>query len=103
VQAADVPIRHHAGIARRILVNAGLPYERGIEMNLNDTRGENSRMSKLTESDVLEIRRLYLLYSTDIPRGDVYKEISRNYPISPSYVSQIVNRRKWRHLKEPEC
>lgn len=48
--------------------------------------------SKLTESDVLEVRALYAAgYFTQAQLG-------KTYGVTPSMVSNIITRRNWRHL-----
>lgn len=53
--------------------------------------GERNRKAKLTEAQVIEIRRL---------RGEGLKlrELAERFPISETVVQQICSGRKWRHL-----
>ena len=51
--------------------------------------GEKNRFAKLTESQVISIRK----------DGRRYVEISKDYGITPECVSQIVNRKTWKHLE----
>ena len=69
---------------------------------MNYGAGEESRQSILTDEDVYEIRRLYSLVPASTPRGVAYEAIARLFPVTPIYVGQIVNRRKWKHLKDPK-
>jgi len=57
-------------------------------------RGSSHGMSKLSEDDVIEIRRLY---ST----GDfLQREIAEKYGVCKQTISAIVRGQTWRHLKE---
>ena len=53
--------------------------------------GEKARAAKLTESKVLEIRRL-------LSTGVEQKIIAENYLIKQPTVSDIANRRTWKHI-----
>ena len=56
------------------------------------TRGELSGMSKLTEADVIEIRRRYA-------KGEVTKmQLGRLYGVSDVSIGRIVNRVNWKHI-----
>ena len=56
-------------------------------------RGEQQKNSKLTESDVLEIRRLYAT-------GDYsYASIAKIFPVHPGQILKIVRRIAWKHVK----
>lgn len=52
--------------------------------------GESSRQSKVTESQVLEIREL--------ARAIPLTELSSRFGLSESNLSRIVNRKTWRHI-----
>jgi len=54
--------------------------------------GENSQNNKLSNDDVLEIRRLYS--QTNITQ----KEIGYLYSIRQDTVSKIINRKRWKHI-----
>lgn len=54
--------------------------------------GERQHKAKLTESDVLEIRRLSAA-------GVTNKEIALRFKVANSNVSMIVSRTTWKHLK----
>ncbi len=56
-----------------------------------DNRGESNGRSKLTESDVMEIRKLR-------ENGDSISAIAARFNIANSTVSGITNRKIWRHL-----
>jgi len=58
----------------------------------DDRKGEDSPVAKLTNSDVLEIRRLYS--ETEA----LQKHIARRFGITQMHVSSIVNRKSWKHL-----
>jgi hypothetical protein len=53
--------------------------------------GEKSPFAKLTESEVVEIRRL-------IPCGMLQKNIAKQFNMSESKISDIKNRRSWSHV-----
>jgi predicted XRE-type DNA-binding protein len=54
--------------------------------------GENQGHSRLTESQVYEIRRRYAA-------GGVFQEeLAREFHVARSQISHIVNRRQWAHL-----
>ena len=54
-------------------------------------KGEDSPTSKLTESDVIEIRRC-------MSAGESYKDIGRRYGIHPMHCYNIASRTTWRHI-----
>ena len=57
-----------------------------------DNRGEKSVLSKLTESDVLEIRARYATGLIS-QRG-----LAEEYGLAQSQISRIVNRERWAHI-----
>lgn len=61
------------------------------EIASNVRRGEKCKLSKLTEVDVLKIRAARAA-------GDSLKTIAARHEISEPTVSEIANRRKWKHL-----
>ena len=65
----------------------------GTPKNNSDDRDKKGRQpSKLTEEDVLEVRRLYA-------QGGIYqKELANIYNVGQQQISFIVNRKKWRHI-----
>ena len=55
-------------------------------------KGVENGQSKLTEEEVLEIRRLYA-------QGGIYKtELAKIYGVTPSLIGDIVRRKIWRHV-----
>jgi hypothetical protein len=56
-------------------------------------RGEGARKSSLTERDVLEIR-------ARADRGDGYRTIARDYPVTRDAIRAIARRKTWAHLPE---
>lgn len=56
-----------------------------------DNRGENSGNTKLTDSDVREIRRLYA-------GGWLQLEIAGDFGIKQTTVSAIIRRETWKHI-----
>lgn len=59
------------------------------------SNGENNSMSKLSESEVREIRRVYKHRDKDFG----LLALSQKYGISPSHVHSIVNGRRWGWLE----
>lgn len=53
--------------------------------------GEQAGLSKLTEGDVLEIRRR-------AAAGQTQKRISEDFDVSRKQISVVVNRKQWAHL-----
>jgi DNA invertase Pin-like site-specific DNA recombinase len=53
--------------------------------------GEDNGNARLTETDVLRIRRFFAL-------GWKHREIAEEFSISLSSVGKIVNRKSWRHI-----
>lgn len=58
---------------------------------LLNCKGSNNNNSKLSEQDVINIRRLYA-------EGNIMKDIAKAYNISKPHVSDIVNHKKWKHI-----
>jgi len=54
--------------------------------------GEDAKYSKLTEKQVLEIRKLYKTGKF------TQKEIAKNYDITSENIGYIVNRKTWTHI-----
>jgi hypothetical protein len=54
-------------------------------------KGERQHKAKLTDGEVLEIRRLYAA-------GVTITEIARRFPVTPASIGAIVHGRTWRHL-----
>ncbi|MCZ2077881.1 MAG: HNH endonuclease [Bryobacterales bacterium] len=59
----------------------------------NPPRGEKCGMSKLTNEDISEIRRLY-------GKGMMLKDIAQKYPVDAVQISRIVSGKRWAHVKE---
>ena len=57
--------------------------------------GENARNVKITENDVIEIRRLFSLKSQN---GLTCQKIADKYGMSYSGINEIVNRKTWKHI-----
>ena len=58
----------------------------------NDRRGEQSHRAKLTEPEVLKIRRRYG------DGGVTYRVLAEQFKISESQIARIVNRDGWGHV-----
>jgi hypothetical protein len=63
-----------------------------IETGLHNPFGENSGNSKLTNAQVLEIRRLYK--ETKVS----YRKLAEIFKVSFGNIGDIVNRRRWKHI-----
>ena len=63
-----------------------------IKMGLAKRFGENCGTSKLTESDVLKIRKTYS------SGGVSQSEIARDYKVTPSAIYYIVKNKTWKHI-----
>lgn len=61
------------------------------------TAGEKSHSAKLTETDILKIRKLYLLCK----RHGIQIELAMQFGIDASQISRIVNNQSWKHLSKP--
>lgn len=62
-------------------------YDTGLKVAPN---GENSGRSKLTEKEVLEIRKMSKKYKR--------KEMAKKYGVSESQVYRILNKSVWKHI-----
>lgn len=60
----------------------------------NPAIGSNHGRSKLTEKDVLDIRKR-------INSGEKQKDLSREYKVSPGTIYSIWSNRKWKHVGGP--
>lgn len=56
-----------------------------------NAKGEANPSAKLTEAEVLEIRRL-------AAQGHPQKALVKSFNSSPAVISNIINRKAWRHL-----
>jgi hypothetical protein len=56
--------------------------------------GEQTAASKLTDADVIEIRRRYA------ERGETQSALAREFGVSQVNVCRIVNRKSWTHLPD---
>jgi hypothetical protein len=65
--------------------------ETKLKMKASANRGENNLSSKLTNSDVLEIRRLYNEKISS-------KNLSKIFNVAKSNILSIVNRKTWKHI-----
>lgn len=54
-------------------------------------KGSNHSNAKLTESDILEIRKMSAL-------GETGRSLARRYQVTPSAISYIVKRKSWVHI-----
>ncbi len=60
-------------------------------------RGEEQGSSRLTEEDVLAIRREYVPYKVSYP------VLAKKYGVNPETVARVVRREHWVHLPEEEA
>lgn len=70
----------------------GNQSENVVDMVRKGRRGALCGNRKLTESDVLEIRRVYAL------GGATHKELSSRYGVGPYAIGAITRNKTWRHL-----
>jgi len=66
-------------------------YDKGRQPKRKNYRGSNVHNARLTENDILEIRRRY-------EEGETYKAISESYGVCPTNIAAIVRRRTWKHV-----
>ena len=57
-----------------------------------DSKGENGPMAKLTEKQVVAMRKRRLA-------GETLEELANSYGVAVSAVSRIVNRKRWPHVQ----
>jgi len=71
----------------------GTPTENSNDRALHGTmpKGEKCFNAKLTEDDVIEIRKR-------AANGETKKDINKDFPVDRSTISRIVNRLKWKHV-----
>lgn len=67
-------------------------YDIGIHEISN---GEKHFKSKLSENEVLEIRKIYV---EENGRRGIYSELSRKYHVSNETIRNIINRKIWKHI-----
>lgn len=68
--------------------------EHAIRTGLRRDSGEKSSNSKLTESQVIEIRRLY--FSDEMTAV----EIAKKYSINKCYIHLILRNKRWNHINQ---
>lgn len=70
-------------------------YLKNRQAKIEETRhiGENNHFSKLTENEILEIRRDF----RPGKKGN-YKELMKKYNVSNPHIYDIVNRKTWTHI-----
>jgi hypothetical protein len=66
--------------------------QHSFDNNLNHTKGEGSHKAKLTEEDVLEVRKLY-----DTGKY-THRELGKMFDVNHSLVGKIVRRENWKHI-----
>jgi hypothetical protein len=62
-----------------------------VQNGFINTRGENSKMSKLKTDDILKIRDLF-------NKTKNYKMISKQFNIHARTVYKIINKERWKHI-----
>ena len=70
-------------------------YNNTYGSKLGSTNGSNNPMCKLTEDEVILIRKEYKPYS----KTASLKVLSKKYNISESHLSHIINGSRWRWLE----
>lgn len=88
-EATGIPYGTIAGRYER--GDRGKRLVRSIGEDYLRVRGSRQHLSKLTENDVISIKRLLQL-------GEKQKEIARKYGISPATVNSIAKGRTWKHV-----
>ena len=63
-----------------------------VNAGLKDDRGSKHGMAKLTEDQVLEIRRLYKTGNY------IYKDLGEMFGVHYTLIGYIVNRKIWKHM-----
>lgn len=61
-------------------------------------KGETHYKTTLTETDVIEIRRIYAKYKSDPSTGLSQSKLGEKYGISSAAISLIVRRVNWKHV-----
>jgi len=64
------------------------------DWNKLPARGENHANGRLTESEVLEIRSLYVPYSREFGSSP----LGKRYGVSGGSIRCIISRRAWKHI-----
>jgi hypothetical protein len=72
-------------------------------IGLKSSVGENHNGSKLTEKDVIEIRKKFKSHnqfgrSTKFDKNPTQKELAKMYGVSLSAIKMVVQNRTWKHL-----
>lgn len=72
----------------------GTPKDNSLDKQRHNTmiKGEKHSQAKLTERDILEIRRLYSEEKTS------KSQLATRYKVSWQAIYLIVNRRRWKHI-----
>jgi DNA-binding MarR family transcriptional regulator len=66
--------------------------DRRLAGHYESRKGQANNAAKLTDADVLELRRLY------DEEGWIQQDLADRYGIAQPHVSAIVRRRSWTHL-----
>lgn len=77
---------------RHLYLGTGADNARDMVAAGRASRGENHRSAKLTEADVVTIRRLY------DAREETVTALAARYGINNGTLSRVVHRRTWRHV-----
>lgn len=67
---------------------------RGLSYN----RGENQGSHKLTEKQILEIRKFYTIQSIDGKRQYSQRKLALMFKVQQTTIKNIVNRKTWKHI-----
>lgn len=62
------------------------------KMGLRNNRGSNNNLAKLSEKQVLEIRKTYYF------RKNTQKMLAKKYGVCRDTIHQIINRKIWKHI-----
>lgn len=86
-------VKTHNNIENLEMVSASDNMKHAIKMKLLiNKKGENHHSAKLTEKDVIEIRKKY------IPKIYTQKMLADEYGVSISEIKCIIHRQTWKHI-----
>lgn len=90
LQKYDIP--HTKQKFREYAINNGYTYEVRIKPSCNRVNGSDIASAKLSEADVVIIRQLSV-------SGESHRTIAKQFNVSKSTISSILNGRSWTHVK----
>jgi len=66
--------------------------EHAFKNNINNYKGENHKLSKLTSTDVLNIRKEYAESKI------THSKLAFNYGVNQSAITRVINKTSWSHI-----